>query len=178
MVRIKRYGVIFLIALIAGIITGSLLKSSYFNELKSVMDIFEGNAANYPLYMGAEEKLVFLVNVFVKRGVPFLLLWILAGNRYMSVIYILWLCISNGYMLGFMCRFFAMAYKETALKIIVSFYFPHYIFYAAAYFMAIMYITLGLKKKKAVICGLVILVICGALLETYINPGLLCKVFT
>jgi len=177
MVRVKRYGVIFLIAFVIGIITGSLFKSSYFNELKSVMDIFEGNAINYSLYMGSEEKLVFLVNVLIKRCIPFMLLWILAGNKQMSIIYIVWLCISNGYVFGFMCRFFVAAYKGMALKIIPAFYFPHYIFYAFTFGISVIYITLGIKKKKTVVGGLVLLHIIGALLETYVNPGLISKVF-
>ena len=48
--RVKRYGAVFGIALVVGILSGSLFKSSYFNELKEIMDAFCNDVVNFHFF--------------------------------------------------------------------------------------------------------------------------------
>lgn len=172
--RVKRYGAVYGIALVVGILSGSLFKSSYFNELKDVMDAFCNDVVNHPIYMGRGENLVLLFRIIIKRGFPFLLMWVLAdGSRY-KMPYIIWFLASRGYAMGFMCQFFAYAYTKDAFKLIPAYYFPHYLLYAAVFGFTILYITSGYQKKRNILIAILGLIfVAGALLEAYVNPDLL-----
>lgn len=174
--RVKRYSAVFGIALVVGILSGSLFKSSYFNELKEIMDAFCNDVVNHSLYMGRGENFVLLIRIIVKRGFPFFLMWVLSDSRY-KMPYIIWFLISRGFAMGFMCQFFVYAYTKSAFKLILAYYFPHYLLYAVVFGLTILYLTSGLQRKRGVLMAMLgMIFIVGALLEAYVNPDLLSMV--
>lgn len=175
--RLKKFLIIFGTSIFLGILFGSLFRSSYFNELKAVMDRYSTDVVNHSLYMGAGENIVLFVKIIVKRGIPFIMLWILSDNKRFRMPFILWICISEGFMLGFMCQFFVYSYPELAIKLIPAYFFPHYLMYIVAYGLSMLYITSDLSRRKGVLIMLLsILMIAGAAAETLVNPELLAGV--
>lgn len=175
--RLKKFMIIFGTAIFLGVLFGSLFKSSYFNELKTVMDRYSTDVVNHSLYMGVGENCVLFVKIMVKRGMPFFLLWMLSDNRKLRLPLIAGICIYEGFILGFVCCFFVYAYAGFAIKLIPAYYFPHYLLYTVAYGLSMLYITSGLSKRK----GILIIILSGILMagiltETLVNPELLARV--
>ena len=166
----KRYLILTCSCLGIGVITGSLFRGSYFNELKGIIDGFQGDVMNRLLYMGNKENTLLLIRVLFTRFIPFVLMWLLA-KTVAKTPYFLWVCISRGFWIGCWCCFLAMAYGTASIRLIHMWYFPQLLFYFVVYGGSLWYITEGIKKRKVIIITLLtILLLTGCLLETYVNP--------
>lgn len=174
----KKYSLLFVVCAFFGVLAGNLFKSSYFDALKTVVDNFTDYVINRFLYIGNAEKIVLLVKVIIKRMGPFILMWLLSLTV-ARIPYIIWLCIKNGFCMGFFSCFMVMAYGVNACRYVPMWYFPQIIIYAFVYGFCIVYITENLqKKKKSVILFMTLLMFAGCFLEAYINPVCLSYVFS
>ncbi len=166
----KIYVIIIAVCFFIGILFGSLSQSSYFDVLKAVVDSFSESVVNRMLYLGKEEQILLFLKVLAKHAGPFALIWLLS-NTVAGKPYIVWLCVSRGFVSGFWCCFLAMAYRLQAIKLIPLWYFPQILLYIIVFGFSVLYITENLQRKKQfVIIILSVLLIAGCIFETYINP--------
>ncbi len=170
MKRIKFLCGIFLLMILAGVITGSIFLDSYYSALKDVTDDFLDNIINHAMYMGDKEKLALFGKLVIDRSGPYILMWVLAESKY-GLYYLLWFICSRGFKIGFVCNFIARAYKEEALTIIPAYYFPQYLLYAVVFGLVIIYVIFRtVKHRKTLFVALWFLLTAGCFLEAYINP--------
>ena len=149
MKRIKFLCGIFLLLILAGVITGSIFLDSYYSALKDVTDDFLDNIINHAMYMGDKEKLALFGKLVIDRSGPYILMWVLAESKY-GLYYLLW----------FICS-----------RIIPAYYFPQYLLYAVVFGLVIIYVIFRtVKHRKTLFVALWFLLIAGCFLEAYINP--------
>ncbi len=173
----KKYAALMGVCIFLGILTGALIKGSYFDDLKAAVDSFMDYVINRYQYTGKAERAFLLIRVTVKRTGTYALLWLLSVTV-VKTPYIIWLCVKNGFITGFFACFMCMAYGTDAVIYLLSWIFPQMILYVIVYSLGIMYIINDLqKKKRAVIIILYILLIAGCILEAYINPLCMTTVF-
>lgn len=169
----KRYIILALICALLGVITGSLFKGSYYDELKRMFDIFFEDIRSRLTYLTESDRVYLLLDIVQKRIKALIILWLLSGLPIVRL-YIAWIWGYIGYIGGFLSCFMFMAYKGQAAVILVLWGMPHIILYGIAYIVAMYYIVNEFRRKKAaVIVATLLLLILGCVCEAYVNPMML-----
>ncbi len=177
--------IIFFIGLIVGTIFANIFRTLYINEINIVNDYFSNKLVNMDIEYGS-----LLKYILFSRIKYFIILWLFSITILGLPVIFIYL-IYSGFLVGFIISISTMKYGIMGILLFIVYLFPHGIIYIPVIAISIQrafimckrmyYMKNGVKvNKKNIILEylftiilLLVMIIIGCFIETYINSNIL-----